>query len=389
LASVSPTDTVRNRARLDYIDGLRASAALYVALGHCYMTIWPIVFNVIHSGTWGSFTVWTMYGHFAVTVFIVISGFCLMLPVTRTGDRIQGGVVEFFVRRAIRILIPYYASLLFALLLIYTLIGQKTGTIWDIAVPVTPEGFVKCLLLVQNILGVSEINPVYWSIAVEWQIYFFFPLLVILRRYIGMPLAALIFLATGYTLHFKTLGIVHEVASFHYLGMFALGALGADVAVSKHEVVVKIRRAFPWGLAALYGFLLFSHEVQNEGWYGVYGRFAQLDLTVGLTAVCVLLAAATREGLLRRALSWGPLVRIGHFSYSLYLIHMPIIQVVYQYTVRPWGLGKELEFALLSLLALPVSVGVSYLFYRAVEMPTLAWLRRRRTLPNAPREARA
>ncbi|HZH97440.1 MAG TPA: acyltransferase, partial [Fimbriimonadaceae bacterium] len=178
MASVSPTDTVRNRTRLDYIDGMRACAALYVALGHCYMTIWPIVFQVVDGGLSGSFTIWSMYGHFAVTVFIVISGFCLMLPVTRTADRIQGGAIEFFIRRAIRILIPYYASMLFALILIWTVIGEKTGTIWDIAVPVTQETFVKCLLLVQNILGVSQVNPVYWSIAVEWQIYFFFPLLV-------------------------------------------------------------------------------------------------------------------------------------------------------------------------------------------------------------------
>src|SRR6202165_6389690 len=69
-----------SRTYLPHVEGLRGIAALYVFLFH----IWQA--GIAHAGaTLGvllPFTLpWLQFGHYAVTVFIVISGYCLGLPV--------------------------------------------------------------------------------------------------------------------------------------------------------------------------------------------------------------------------------------------------------------------------------------------------------------------
>ncbi len=56
-------------------------------------------------------TFWLSWGQVAVDVFIVLSGYCLMLPVARAGGALRGGPVGYMKRRARRILPPMLASL--------------------------------------------------------------------------------------------------------------------------------------------------------------------------------------------------------------------------------------------------------------------------------------
>ena len=100
------------------------------------------------------------------------------------------------------------------------------------------------------------------------------------------------------------------------------------------------------------------------------GRF-RLDLFVGLFAAC-LLVAASHEGLLQRILSWKPLVWIGTFAYSLYLIHFPIIQIVWQYVIEPCHLPSSVSLGLHWLLGIPLSVGIAYLFHVVFERPFMS-----------------
>src|SRR2546421_13093474 len=96
------------RPHLDYLNGLRALAALYVVLHHAYLTVWPVLLGKAPTGIDAALVGWLAYGHYSVSVFIVISGFCLMLPVLRNQDVIAGGSITFYRKRARRILPPYY-----------------------------------------------------------------------------------------------------------------------------------------------------------------------------------------------------------------------------------------------------------------------------------------
>ncbi|RYG91671.1 MAG: acyltransferase, partial [Alphaproteobacteria bacterium] len=167
---------------LKYLDGLRALAALYVVLYHASLQVAPFT----HSATVDVFLRLFTLGHYAVGLFIVLSGFCLALPIVRGDGTIRGGAWNFFQRRARRILPSYYLAVAFSLLVIFLFsINHKTGTHWDISVPVTLSSLLTHLFLLQDAFGDPKINHAFWSISVEWRIYFLFPLLVLGWRRLG------------------------------------------------------------------------------------------------------------------------------------------------------------------------------------------------------------
>ena len=172
------TNTGGVRVHLDFLDGLRGLAALYVMLGHMYLSQFGMS---AQAGVKGVAFNWLLYGHLAVDVFIVLSGFCLAIPVAQT-KHIKGGASEFLRRRARRILPPFYASLfLFVVLL---LISHLVRHAHDL--PFTAKGLTANALLLQDLFPELDMqfDPPYWSVAVEWKIYFLFPfLLLIWRRY--------------------------------------------------------------------------------------------------------------------------------------------------------------------------------------------------------------
>jgi peptidoglycan/LPS O-acetylase OafA/YrhL len=68
---------------LDFLNGIRAIAALFVLISHFWYQIWPAVtppLGYAHrpTGLTLILTSWLYYGHFAVVVFIVLSEFCLL-----------------------------------------------------------------------------------------------------------------------------------------------------------------------------------------------------------------------------------------------------------------------------------------------------------------------
>ncbi|HVD88699.1 MAG TPA: acyltransferase family protein, partial [Jatrophihabitantaceae bacterium] len=83
------------------LDGIRGLAALYVVVHHC----WLVSFHGYPANTGPAWLGWLVYGHLAVVVFIVLSGFSLAIAPARRGWRL-GGTVRFAQRRAWRILPP-------------------------------------------------------------------------------------------------------------------------------------------------------------------------------------------------------------------------------------------------------------------------------------------
>ena len=104
------------RLRMAYLDGIRGLAALYVVLVHSYD--YSSALPLQPALLWLAMAKFVRYGMFAVVIFIVLSGYCLMLPIVRSNKRyFSGGLLEFFKRRIRRILPPYYAALVFCILI--------------------------------------------------------------------------------------------------------------------------------------------------------------------------------------------------------------------------------------------------------------------------------
>jgi len=360
------------KLRLDHVDGLRAIAALVVYFNHAYAHTWNPYHRVYPTGFFGPAKYLLVLGHLSVTVFIVVSGFCLALPVIQQGGDLRGGVIGFFKRRARRILPPYYAAVALCLILIWTVLREPTGSLWDVPlqVLVKPSSILVHLLLLQDLFATGHINYVFWSIAVEWHIYFAMPLLVYAWKRFGASAVVLGTLVIGYGMMIGLEDTRVGRANPHYLGMFALGMLAAHIARSNAAKLVTLRDRVPWWLVAAAALLVTGGIATAWGVGLSVQRFHFLDLPTGVMAASALIASSLpKAGLLTRFFSLRPLVFVGTFSYSLYLIHAPLLQFLWHYVFDPLGLTSAPLFLWLGTAGLAVVLVSSYLFHLLFEAP--------------------
>jgi peptidoglycan/LPS O-acetylase OafA/YrhL len=349
--------------RQDFLDGIRGLAALYVVLHHTWLEIWPA--DRFPSGRVMALTGWLMWGHLAVTIFIVISGYCLTLPVVLRPEK-PFRIPEFFKRRAKRILPAYYFGFLLTGILLFFFIGHKTGTHWDIVLPPTPRSIILGLLLQPDIEG--TINHAYWSIGVECKIYLLFPLIVFLQRRVGVWTTA----ATASWITFPAAFAIRNeswaAVSPHYLAIFCWGSAAAYVVNSPEPCWRKIRGSRLWVLALVAAAIATVFLCYSWGW--APQRIFALDALAGAGGVALLVVAG-RSGSnpLRNLLSGKPLVLLGGFSYSLYLVHAPLIQVVWQYLISVWFREAVPQFLGMLGIGVPLIVLSAWVFYRFCEKP--------------------
>lgn len=374
---------------LYHIDGLRAVSALVVYVNHAYAQTWNPMVGSFPEGALFPLRYLLAFGHFAVSIFIAISGFCLALPTVDKGGEIRGGVRAFLFRRARRILPPYYAALILCLVLIGTFLGQPTGSLWDVPIVIDKTGVASHFLMLQDLFGTGRINYVFWSIAVEWHIYFLFPLLLAAGYRYGWKKTLLASFALGYALSLGGAGTRIERANPHYLGIFFLGMLAAEWSRAPERAprllsrpgFVEITSSLCLAIVVVTCIVLplrmpHSHQAILDLFMG-YFAFSWLLLTSSENASQECDKEAAQRPLssgarLRLSLSTRPLVWLGTFSYSFYLVHAPILQIVWLFLARPLGLGLGQTFAFLMSVGLLATVMVAYGFFYCFERPFLS-----------------
>ena len=361
--------------RLAYLDGLRALAAGYVVLFHAL----PGFSTPYLVGPLRLLRRLFAYGHEAVAIFIVLSGYCLMLPVVRK-DPVGLGVDfgRFVGRRAKRILPPYFAALALSVTLLWVapvLRTPGTGTIWDDSLPGLDAAAIATHVLVIHNWFPSygyQINGPLWSVASEWQIYFFFPLLLlpVWRRW-GMVGALLSALALGYAPLLVAPAAAH-VAIPWYLLLFVFGMAAASVGFGPGALEQRLRTRLPWRwlCAGLWLSCVVLSNALPKLWFN---SKPVVDPLVGLATATLLIemtrqAASGKRGRLLALLETRPLVGLGHFSYSLYLTHLPVLAFGY-FALRRLEVSGPVFVASLALLGGLASVAVGYGFHVLVERP--------------------
>jgi peptidoglycan/LPS O-acetylase OafA/YrhL len=359
------------RVRLAYLDGLRALAASYVVGFHAVLGFG----GGDLTGPWRALRRAFAFGHEAVAVFIVLSGYCLMLPVVRSGT-FQVALGKFMGRRAFRILPPYFAALAGSLALM-ALVGSlrtpHSGTIWDDSLPGLELGaIVSHALVIHNWFPAwgYQINGPLWSVASEWQIYFFFPLLLLpVWRRFGALATLGVAAVLGYTpLLFANASA--KVAIPWYLLLFAFGMVAAAIGFSNQPVFARLRSNVRWQLWCSVVWLGCAAFAMGKGqlWFA---HKPLADFLVGLATTLLLIYLTGRSALANRGrllpvLESRAFVGLGHFSYSLYLTHLPVLAIIY-FALRPLGLpASQLSLLLLAAGAL-ASLLVAYAFHVAIE----------------------
>lgn len=381
----------RSEARLPFVEGLRGLAALYVLLHHAALAVPPAGL----SGAGLAVRFGFRHGHFAVAVFIVLSGYCLMRPVVADGSgRLRGGFWAYLGRRTRRIVPPYYAALGLSGLLIACVpaLGHPPRTWWDRALPASGWGNVAShLLLVHNLSGrwLFKIDPPSWSVATEWQIYLLFPAFLALWRRWGIGAAVAAGFAVGYGAACLAgpLGnpALRQCCPW-YAGLFTLGMAAAAASRPGRRARAARRRDFcPLTTAlAVAAVLLAAGAVNGHD----DRQFLVADPLVGAATALVIVRcsrlatagnvpAPVRAGFFHG--SHSPLLRLlqarwavglGTVSYSLYLVHYPLLALA-DAVLRSWEWGLDARLAAHLLLASPCCVVAAYLFHRAFERPFL------------------
>jgi peptidoglycan/LPS O-acetylase OafA/YrhL len=214
-------------------------------------------------------------------------------------------------------------------------------------------------------------NQPSWSISAEWFAYLLFPLLAPALMLVRERLAALI------------------------LAMAALAAMAAVFAITNWPLINELGAP---SLARLCGEFLCGAALCRAVYLGkdparlsgdVLGGGALLTFLAGASAglpdmaLIVLLAiviygAATSAGPLARILGSRPLLWLGEISYSLYMVHFPVLIVIRRLWERlgfaGWGtVGQSLAFVVTVTFVIAVAAAMFYL----VERPARTRLRNR------------
>ncbi|MFG1705602.1 acyltransferase family protein [Nonomuraea sp. M3C6] len=343
------------RRRLAGLDGIRGLAALFVVFHH----VWLLSFPGFPRDTGPGWASWMAYGHFAVVVFIVLSGFSLALSPARAGWRLDS-LGRFAHRRAWRILPPYWAAVAVSLVIAWTLVPQP-----EQGVPTGKSVLIYGLLL-QDVFGSPSPNGALWSIAVEAQLYFVFPLLLLVLRRMGaiVMVGAVAAVVVGVGLLAPVVPAVGELMRLtpQFAALFALGMAGAGV--------VRLRRRVPlqWLALAAVSPVIVLIVVNGSVW--TIGNLYWIDLAIGPAIVLLLAAVATgRPAPVVWLLDTRPVKSLGSFSYSLYLIHAPIVVNIYALLIAPRMEPGIPAFLVGLAVAVPVTVVAARLFAAVFELP--------------------
>ena len=314
------------------LTALRGLAALWV-VGHHVFPAWHLD---PATGAARFFSI----AYVAVDVFFVLSGFILA---TVYVELRMAGVPAYTLRRLCRVFPLHWAVL--AGLALVAAVGPNAAAPhpWGELLPVV-------LMLQSYVLPDTPWNPPTWSIGVELLAYALLPFGVALARHgRGSQAAAWVAVALFAAAEFETQrwftgAVVGPGAIVRGLAGFFLGVAMAAARVPGH----------PWPNAAASAIQAAAVVLFAAGlWLGD-------PALPPLAAAMLITALADERGWLARPLSSGVLVWLGAISYSLYLLHTPLLVLVGRLPIPPTARGFILVILLLSL---------STLTWRFIEQP--------------------
>jgi peptidoglycan/LPS O-acetylase OafA/YrhL len=365
--------------RLTSIDALRGMAALGVVLYHAVgrapeavpqnLLKWPVVF--LHS--------LSSFGYVGVFLFFVISGFCIHLQWAKAqaaGTSHEIRFVAFWKRRFRRLYPAYLIALAIFLLLTALTVGIKvTGSfVYDV---------VMHVFMLHNLdpKTAYSINGVFWTLAIEEQLYLAYFLLLFLRKRWGWGLTLLVCAAARVGWFFFSHGVwaifgvgvpIPEAAASHWL-TWALGAVSVEAAFG----LIKLPR---WcrNLWLGAGFLILAAGITQvflpvTDKDGFIHRFCWLALhpAWGMGFFIIVNRAFEAEKRWRETISVPRLIEllawIGLPSYSLYLTHSLVIMQSWRFS--PLNLPPLISAL---FVVTPATVAFAWVFYQFCERPFMS-----------------
>ncbi|MEP7165506.1 MAG: acyltransferase [Ferruginibacter sp.] len=316
---------MKERKYLSSVHLLRGLAALAVCFYHFTngnTTYLPVDDHIKQVGH---------YGNYGVQVFFIISG--LVIPFSmHMGNYKLSDFKKFLLKRVIRIEPPYIISILLALVLGYisTLSPYYRGK------PFHPDmlSLICHLGYLNAFFHLDWVNPVYWTLAIEFQYYI---------------LIALLFPLLSAKNHFSWL---LTILLFNVVSFF----------------IADSNFIFQYSLFFTVGFIMFKflmHEINKLLYYCLLGValtliFFKFGIPGFIAALIPIVFIFTQwEDIISRFL--------GNISYSLYLLHVPVgMRII---NLSEVFIKTDIARYLVILVATGITIWVSYIFYTYIELP--------------------
>jgi peptidoglycan/LPS O-acetylase OafA/YrhL len=350
----SPQSNTAVSLQIDSLNGLRGLAAIVVVLSHASIAEYNPLPSADFSGN----------GKAGVYLFFLLSSFLLSRPFfarglpSYTGPKLR----QYWKRRFLRIYPLYTAYILFFGMATYVgtnIVGYDLG-----AFSFSPREVLRQLLLLEG-------RGLTWTIIVEFKFYLLLPFITYLAIHLQKRAAPIFVILLFLGLIFLSL-IAFPPASVKnndlslsgYLYIFLLGTLmgwldiNFSISIQKH-LSGKVSTYI--GLIGTTMIFVLTPSIYSFIFHSVsYDYFHTRPLPHVLAWFFVLIAVIYGSGLLNKIMLSQFLTHMGTISFSIYLLHSPIISFA-----RRGGLSGVGGFWFVAL----VTVVVSILSYRLIEKP--------------------
>ncbi len=363
--------TTRQADRFGGLDFLRGIAILAVLSHHIlyemllepkHMEIgWAVGVETIRVSAWWQ---WLFYpchfGGWGVTLFFVISGFCIHWSYLQWTDKHPFTTFwpQYLVRRFCRIYPPYLASII--MIVVIGVLFMRPRNLPGM------RDLILHLLMVHNLSQESffTLTGSFWSLAVESQLYLVYPLFLVFSLRLGFPVFLLLNCAlqllpvAWHLINGNPFPFWVSQLPFFYWFTWGLGAAIAEWRFHGHDVQSKLGY-FLWPLVLIA--LVAAHFRMSEWVSGPAIAIVSavlVDRTLG--------AEVGTQSTLRRSLKW-----IGVMSYSIYLFHGPLLQH-FTALLENYVFGtKVLPLVTVgAMFCCIVIAGISKLAWRLIEVPS-------------------
>ena len=384
----NPPTTLPGPTRLRGVDALRGIAALGVVFYHAVDQGKNVLPNNIFDYPIRLVQIASSFGYIGVFLFFVISGFCIHLQWAKSqaaGTKPEIRFGPFWKRRIRRLYPPYVIALLLYLLLTASTLGLDVThfLFYDIGMH---------LLMLHNLDPHTcyTINGVFWTLAIEEQLYLAYFLLLFVRVRWGWGvtlavclLARLAWMGFSHVVWLKTgVGIpVPESAAVHWF-TWALGAMGVEVMCGLISLRgwsrdLRLATVLIVGASALSSYLPFISKdtiLHNSGWFVMHPMWG-IGFFIVVNRMVLAESSWLRRGKLPSKVSL--FATMGIFSYSLYLTHELVIMQSWRWTNSSW-----LQVLNVFLITVPATILFAWLFFWFCEKPFMV-----RRAPSAPVES--
>ncbi|MFE3869269.1 acyltransferase family protein [Flavobacterium sp. LS2P90] len=336
--------------RYKELDGLRGIAALSVYFSHLIgvFVINSSIFDYLSNSPFH--ILW--HGEAAVTLFFLLSGFVLTLPYIK--NPVDLNMASFYLKRIFRIYPAFIFAVLLCIFLNFFLYdsSQLTGYSdwinefwkWDIK-EISNAEFFNTFILAGFTFNTKLFDPVIGTLRTEMIISFVLPFLIfiVLRLKLAFNL---LFLFLLFFVGKDTLGIFY---------------LGTIMAIFRNDILDYVNsKSKPF-----YTIIFFvTASILYTSRFSLNFIFGNQDKSILLMSIlgCVFfLILAMKNGFFSYILNTWAIQFLGKISYSLYLLHFPILLIVCSYTPA--------NVYLVFPISLIVTLLVSHLVYKFIELP--------------------